>query len=108
MPTPSGPERHSGPSSSATSTRTSRPRTSCRAPSAGGCRMDEGQRGALAGFLSDQLGRPTAVIDSRRLSVGHSRAMYRVDTDAGAFVVRVEQGGVFGTSSGEEFGLMAG
>jgi aminoglycoside phosphotransferase (APT) family kinase protein len=70
--------------------------------------MDEGQRGALAGFLSDQLGRPTAVLGSRRLSVGHSRAMYRVDTDAGAFVVRVEQGGVFGTSSGEEFGLMAG
>jgi aminoglycoside phosphotransferase (APT) family kinase protein len=61
---------------------------------------------ALAGFLSEQMGRPTTVVGSRRLSVGHSRAMYRVDTDAGAFVVRVEQGGVFGTSSAAEFGLM--
>ena len=42
---------------------------------------------------------PTTVVDVRRLSVGHSRAMYRVDTDGGRFVVRVEQGGVFGTSS---------
>ena len=70
--------------------------------------MDERQRQALSGFLADQRGAPTAVLDTRRLSVGHSRGMYRVDTDAGAFVVRVEQGGVFGTSSGEEFHLMQG
>ena len=54
------------------------------------------------------LHEPTAVLAARRLSVGHSRAMYRVDTDGGSFVVRAEQGGVFGTSSGEEFGVMAG
>ena len=68
--------------------------------------MDEPALGALAGYLSAQRAEPTAVLAARRLSVGHSRAMYRVDTDGGAFVVRVEQGGVFGTSSGEEFGVM--
>ena len=70
--------------------------------------MDEPALGALADYLSAQRGEPTAVLAARRLSVGHSRAMYRVDTDGGSFVVRVEQGGVFGTSSGEEFGVMAG
>ena len=70
--------------------------------------MDEPALGALADYLSAQRGEPTAVLAARRLSVGHSRAMYRVDTDGGSFVVRVEQGGVFGTSSGEEFGVMQG
>jgi aminoglycoside phosphotransferase (APT) family kinase protein len=68
--------------------------------------MDDLAQGALARYLSDQRGELTAVDDVRRLSVGHSRAMYRVDTDAGRFVVRVEQGGVFGTSSAEEFAFM--
>ena len=68
--------------------------------------MDDLAQGALARYLSDQRGQPTVVDDVRRLSVGHSRAMYRVDTDAGRFVVRVEQGGVFGTSSAEEFAFM--
>ena len=70
--------------------------------------MDEPAVDALAGYLSAQRHEPTAVLAARRLSVGHSRAMYRVDTDGGSFVVRAEQGGVFGTSSGEEFGVMAG
>ena len=70
--------------------------------------MDEPAIGALAGYLSAQRQVPTEVLGARRLSVGHSRAMYRVDTDGGSFVVRVEQGGVFGTSSGEEFAVMAG
>jgi aminoglycoside phosphotransferase (APT) family kinase protein len=68
--------------------------------------VDDAAQGALARYLSAQRGQPTAVEDVRRLSVGHSRAMYRVDTDAGRFVVRVEQGGVFGTSSAEEFAFM--
>jgi aminoglycoside phosphotransferase (APT) family kinase protein len=61
---------------------------------------------ALAGFLSRCLARPVAVRSVERIAVGHSRAMYRVDTDAGGFVVRVEQGGVFGTSGAEEFRVM--
>ena len=60
----------------------------------------------LTDYLTGQRGAPTLVLDVRRITVGHSRAMYRVDTDAGTFVVRVEQGGVFGTSSAEEFGIM--
>jgi len=68
--------------------------------------VDDAAQGALARYLSEQRGQPTAVEDVRRLSVGHSRAMYRVDTDAGRFVVRAEQGGVFGTSSAEEFAFM--
>jgi aminoglycoside phosphotransferase (APT) family kinase protein len=70
--------------------------------------MDDDERLRLAEYLSAQRGSPTRVLDVRRLSVGHSRAMHRVETDAGTYVVRVEQGGVFGTSSGEEFDLMRG
>lgn len=65
--------------------------------------MDEGR---LAEYLSTQAGAPVDVIGSRRVTVGHSRAMYVVDTSAGTFVVRVEQGGVFGTSSAAEFAIM--
>ncbi len=70
--------------------------------------MDEDEQVRLAGYLSAERGEPVKVLDVRRLSVGHSRAMHRVETDSGTFVVRVEQGGVFGTSSGEEFGIMRG
>src|SRR4249920_1650027 len=70
--------------------------------------MNDDEQVRLAGYLSAQRRAPTTIIDVRRLSVGHSRAMHRVETDGGTFVVRVEQGGVFGTSSGEEFGLMRG
>lgn len=65
--------------------------------------MDEGR---LAGYLSSQLGSPVEIRKVRRMTVGHSRAMYVADTSAGRFVVRMEQGGVFGTSSGDEFHLM--
>ena len=62
---------------------------------------------ALANFLSVQLGVIVGVREVRRITVGHSRAMYRVEVDNEArFVVRMEQGGVFGTSSGEEFDVM--
>lgn len=62
----------------------------------------------LAAFLSDALGGPVVVGEVSRIGVGSSRAMHRVDTDAGAFVVRVEQGGVFGTSGAEEVRVMQG
>jgi aminoglycoside phosphotransferase (APT) family kinase protein len=62
----------------------------------------------LGAYLSEQLGRTATVADLRRISVGNSRAMLLADTDAGRFVVRVEQGGVFGTSGAEEFRVMRG
>jgi aminoglycoside phosphotransferase (APT) family kinase protein len=68
--------------------------------------VNEQQLLRLSDYLTARRGLPTKVIEHRRMSVGHSRAMYLVETDAGRFVVRVEQGGVFGTSSGEEFELM--
>jgi aminoglycoside phosphotransferase (APT) family kinase protein len=70
--------------------------------------MDEDDRTRLADYLSRERRVPTTILDVRRLSVGHSRAMHRVETDGGTFVVRVEQGGVFGSRSGEEFGFMRG
>ncbi len=69
-------------------------------------------REALAEFLSSALGHRVEVCRMQRIAVGHSRAMYRVDCEdfervsVGPFVVRMEQGGVFGTSSLEEFGVM--
>ncbi|MET0577194.1 MAG: phosphotransferase family protein, partial [Ilumatobacteraceae bacterium] len=70
--------------------------------------MNDDERVRLADYLTRERGEPTKIVDVRRLSVGHSRAMHRVETDGGTFVVRVEQGGVFGSPSGEEFGLMRG
>jgi aminoglycoside phosphotransferase (APT) family kinase protein len=68
--------------------------------------MDEERRASLARFLGERAGRPVHVAAVERITVGHSRAMYRVATDAGRFVVRVEQGGVFGTSGAEEARVM--
>ncbi len=65
--------------------------------------MDEG---GLAGFLGTQAGSPVDVLSSRRITAGHSRATFDVDTSIGQFVVRVERGGVFGTSSATEVALM--
>jgi len=70
--------------------------------------MDEAQRAALAAFLADRRGSPVVILDVQRINVGHSRAMYRIELDDGSrYVVRLEQGGVFGTSSHEEYGVMA-
>jgi aminoglycoside phosphotransferase (APT) family kinase protein len=60
----------------------------------------------LAEYLSSQTGAAVEVRSSHRLTVGHSRAMFVVDTSAGKFVVRIEQGGVFGTSSEAEVKIM--
>jgi aminoglycoside phosphotransferase (APT) family kinase protein len=62
----------------------------------------------LASYLSEQVGHPVEVQRARRLSVGHSRAMYRVATSSTPdLVVRMEQGGVFGTTGETEFHVMA-
>lgn len=64
---------------------------------------------ALVAWLSDELGIacPAPVVE--RIGVGHSRAMLRLSTGDGLrVVVRVEQGGVFGTSSAEECRVMRG
>ena len=55
--------------------------------------------------LERYLGEP--ITELARIGTGHSRAMYRVTTTSGdRVVVRIEQGGVFGTTSAEEFGVM--
>ena len=69
-------------------------------------------RERLGRFLSEVSGTAVTVTRMERITGGHSRAMYRVECSRagrdpiGPFVVRMEQGGVFGTSSGEEFGVM--
>jgi len=66
-------------------------------------------RDALGAFLSGELGKPVEVATISRISVGHSRAMYRAGLDDGSSViVRREQGGVFGSSSAEEYRVMGG
>ena len=55
--------------------------------------------------LGVYLGDP--VVALVRIGTGHSRAMFRAATASGdRLVVRVEQGGVFGTSGAEEFAVM--
>lgn len=64
-------------------------------------------RAALSAWLSEQSGREVQVTALDRIAVGHSRAMYRLATDAGdRLVLRVEQGGVYGTSGADEAALM--
>ena len=61
----------------------------------------------LQTWLAEQVGRPVAIVTLRRIATGHSRAMWFVELDDGQrLVVRVEQGGVFGTSTVDEFELM--
>ncbi len=64
-------------------------------------------REALEAWLGDRRGVSAAITELRRIATGNSRAMWYVELDDGArFVARVEQGGVFGTSSAEEFRVM--
>jgi aminoglycoside phosphotransferase (APT) family kinase protein len=63
-------------------------------------------RDQLAAFLSGKHGQPVEVGEVRRINVGHSRCMLRLESSLGRLVVRVEQGGVFGTSSAEEYRVM--
>jgi aminoglycoside phosphotransferase (APT) family kinase protein len=64
-------------------------------------------REALEVWLRERLGHEVAVSELRRITTGHSRGNWFLELDDGSrFVVRVEQGGVFGTSSAEEFEFM--
>lgn len=63
-------------------------------------------REALTHWLAERLGWSATSIE--RIGTGHSRAMYRVTGADERVVVRVEQGGVFGTSGAEECRVMRG
>jgi len=69
--------------------------------------MDDVGRAAFEQWLREQRGVDTSVVDVHRIATGNSRANWYVETAEGArYVARVEQGGVFGTSSGDEFRMM--
>ena len=62
---------------------------------------------ALQSFLQMRRGNSTPIETFRRIATGNSRSNWFVRMDDGdRYVVRVEQGGVFGTSSAEEFAFM--
>jgi aminoglycoside phosphotransferase (APT) family kinase protein len=59
--------------------------------------------GRLEPWLFMQRGRAANIVTLRRIATGHSRAMWFVELDdRERYVVRVEQGGVFGSSSVDE------
>lgn len=61
----------------------------------------------LEPWLCERRGDEASIITVRRIATGNSRANWFVQLDSGErYVVRVEQGGVFGTSSGDEFRFM--
>jgi aminoglycoside phosphotransferase (APT) family kinase protein len=64
-------------------------------------------RDELQRWLSAQIGAPVEISVLRRITTGHSRANWFLEI-AGRerFVVRIEQGGVFGTSGASEFEFM--
>jgi aminoglycoside phosphotransferase (APT) family kinase protein len=67
----------------------------------------ERMRVALERWLSAQTGVSTSIVELRRIATGNSRAMWFLRFDDGRrFVARVEQGGVFGTSSIDEYRFM--
>ncbi len=64
-------------------------------------------RASLEGWLSAQSGATVEITELRRIATGNSRAMWFVAlADGRRFVARVEQGGVFGTSSADEYRFM--
>ena len=67
----------------------------------------EPMRVALEEWLSAQIGAPTSIDELHRIATGNSRAMWFLRlVDGRRFVARVEQGGVFGTSSTDEYLFM--
>jgi aminoglycoside phosphotransferase (APT) family kinase protein len=63
----------------------------------------------LAAWLAQHLGEAFITSTIQRIGIGHSRAMYRVTAaDGSRVVVRIEQGGVFGTTGAEESAVMRG
>jgi aminoglycoside phosphotransferase (APT) family kinase protein len=64
-------------------------------------------RDQLEAWIGEQAGEPVTVTSLRRITTGHSRGNWRLElADGSRFVVRVEQGGVFGTSGAVEFEFM--
>jgi aminoglycoside phosphotransferase (APT) family kinase protein len=64
-------------------------------------------RDQLEAWIGEQSGRAVTVCDLRRITTGHSRGNWYLELNDGRrFVVRVEQGGVFGTSGADEFEFM--
>lgn len=70
----------------------------------------EGERDQLARWLTDQAGQPVEVIDATVIGGGFSRRMWRATIrQAGSdrrVIVRIEQGGMFGTDSVTEVRAM--
>ncbi|MEM7015989.1 MAG: phosphotransferase family protein [Pseudomonadota bacterium] len=63
----------------------------------------------LAEFFSSQLGTTAKIEALSRIVGGHSRGMYRLEIQTDtvkSYVLRIEQGGVFGTQGASEFRLM--
>ena len=64
-------------------------------------------REALERWIGEQAGGVVGVAELRRITTGHSRGNWFLQLDDGSrYVVRVEQGGVFGTSGADEFAFM--
>lgn len=69
--------------------------------------MNDAEIAALADYAGEHLGRRVVWASVRRITVGHSRAMFALESVEGdRLVARIEQGGVFGTSGSEEFAVM--
>jgi aminoglycoside phosphotransferase (APT) family kinase protein len=64
-------------------------------------------RDELERWIGEQSGSDVGVAELRRITTGHSRGNWLLQLDDGSrFVVRVEQGGVFGTAGADEFEFM--
>ena len=69
--------------------------------------MADGMREPLEKWLQSRRGDDARLVDLRRIATGNSRANWFVHMSGGdRYVVRIEQGGVFGTSSADEFRFM--
>lgn len=69
--------------------------------------MDETMREPLQRWLSERRHDAVDLVDVHRIATGNSRANWYAETADGArYVVRVEQGGVFGSASTDEFTMM--
>jgi len=70
--------------------------------------MADAMHVALEGWLQARRGDGATIAELRRIATGNSRANWYVElSDGSRYVARVEQGGVFGTSSADEFRFMS-
>jgi aminoglycoside phosphotransferase (APT) family kinase protein len=70
--------------------------------------VEHDMRSALERWLGEQRGSDNRLVVLRRIATGNSRANWYAELDDGSrYVVRIEQGGVFGTSSADEYRFMA-